>query len=121
MAGLLEVFEQAALPVQLGLCTAAYPGGSISAADFTALKSALLESLDTALQTQGPFEVVVLLLHGALSAAAQTDPESDLLQAVRRRIGPRPLVGVALDFHGNVGEGLVAAADVVVALSLIHI
>lgn len=115
MAGLLEAFEQAAMPVQLGLCTAAYPGGSISATDFTALKSALLESLDTALQTQGAFDVVVLLLHGALSAAGQTDPESDLLQAVRRRIGPRPLVGVALDFHCNVGEGLVAAADVVVA------
>ena len=37
------------------------------------------------------------------------------MQAVRTRVGPRPVIGVALDFHCNIGPGLVQAADVVVA------
>jgi microcystin degradation protein MlrC len=45
---------------------------------------------------------------------AVDDPESDLAGAVREVAGSIPLA-VVLDLHGNPGEGLVEAADVVVA------
>lgn len=88
----------------------AVPGPTVGAATWAALRDRLLASLERAL----PLDGVLLPLHGALVADGCDDPESELLAAVRGRVGSIP-VAVVLDLHGNPGDGLIAGSDILLA------
>ncbi|MCC6222597.1 MAG: M81 family metallopeptidase [Thermoleophilia bacterium] len=88
----------------------AVPGPTVGAATWAALRDRLLGSLERAL----PLDGLLLALHGALVAAGSDDAESELLAAVRERVGSIP-VAVVLDLHGNPGDGLIADSDVLLA------
>ena len=51
---------------------------------------------------KGPFDGVLLNLHGAMVAEGHPDAEGDLLCTLREEIGPDVPVVVTLDLHGNV-------------------
>ncbi|PRX09249.1 UNVERIFIED_ORG: microcystin degradation protein MlrC [Martelella mediterranea] len=112
MGGVLTALDLAEMPYEIGLCTAALPGGPIAADDFAMLEAELLESLDVLL-AEGPVSHVFLLLHGALLAEGCDDPEGDIARAVRERVGGAARIAVPLDFHANPGPGLIEAADIV--------
>ena len=88
----------------------AVPGPTVGAEAWAALRDRLLASLGRAL----PLDGLVLVLHGALVAAGSDDAESELLAAVRERVGSIP-IAVVLDLHGNPGDGLIADADILLA------
>jgi microcystin degradation protein MlrC len=61
----------------------------------------------------GAVDGVVMLLHGAASAADLDDVEGALLDSVRNVVGATP-VAVMLDHHANVTERMIGDADIVV-------
>lgn len=102
----------AALGLEAAPCfwAGAVPGPAVAAGTWAELCGRLLRQLERAL----PLDGLVLTLHGALVAAGSDDAESELLAAVRERVGSIP-IAVVLDLHGNPGDGLIADADILLA------
>ncbi|MEQ3624753.1 MAG: M81 family metallopeptidase [Celeribacter sp.] len=113
MGGVLSALAARGITPQIGLCTAALPGGPLTRAGFDTLLGELLDSLNTIL-AQGPLSHVFLLLHGALLVEGLDDPEALIARAVRAATGPGTRIAVPLDFHANPGQGLIEAADIVI-------
>ncbi|MCX5911090.1 MAG: M81 family metallopeptidase, partial [Deltaproteobacteria bacterium] len=65
------------------VAASATPGGKTPAKDWGHLSSAVLEACK-----EGPFEGVLLSLHGAMVTEDQDDAEGDLLRRLRGRLGP---------------------------------
>src|SRR6188768_1628319 len=91
----------------------AWPAGMATAETLEWMKQEVLSSLGKAL----PVDAVLLALHGSMSAEDHPDVEGEILEAVRKLIGPHiPLVST-LDLHANITPRMVAAAD---AMALYH-
>lgn len=66
-----------------------------------------------ALREQGPWDAVLLPLHGAAVSDTWPDADGELVRRVRALVGPQVPIGVALDMHANIAPQLVAHADIV--------
>jgi len=60
-------------------------------------------------------DAVYLDLHGAMVAEHQDDGEGELLERVRRIVGPQTPIVASLDLHANLTERMLACADTLVA------
>ena len=75
---------------------------------------ALLGELLDGLRSQVPFDGVLLVLHGAMSAQSYEDATGEILRAVRAAVGlGMPLVAT-LDLHANVTRRMVEQAGALV-------
>lgn len=95
--GFLQVLSRAGaevLPLVYTDCSAAGPA---SDAAFQHYRDEIIEGIAAA----GPLDGVLLFLHGAMTTPTRPDPEGDLLQALRNRLGPDLPVMVAFDLHAN--------------------
>lgn len=88
----------------------AIPGGPLARTAFDELLGRLL----TRLKAAGPLDGVFLSLHGALGVEGLPDPESFILEAVRDVTGGKPIAATH-DFHANLTERRVRAAETIVA------
>jgi microcystin degradation protein MlrC len=104
MAGFMSAADRYGWQAELAVAAACGPSGPLVEADWAALKARLLDA-------QGPFDGVLLALHGAMVTAGSCDPEGDLLSALRDRLGPHVPVVVTLDMHANVSPRMIAAGD----------
>jgi microcystin degradation protein MlrC len=66
-----------------------------------------------ALAGGGPWDAVLLALHGAAVSANHRDADGEILERVRRLVGPDVVIGVTFDLHANVSTRMVECADVV--------
>ncbi len=82
-------------------------GGPIPTEDHAALKAEILAGL----RDQGPWDGVLLDIHGAASAVGMDDMEGDLAAAVGEVVGPDALISSGMDLHGNVSRLLVETLD----------
>jgi microcystin degradation protein MlrC len=73
----------------------------------------IFDKIITALRDQGPWDAVLLPLHGAAVSDTWRDADGELVRRVRETVGPGVPIGVALDMHANVSPQLVANASVV--------
>ncbi len=89
----------------------ATPSGKVTREVFDHVSGALLK----ALEQQGPFDAILLCLHGAMVTEHLDDGEGTLLSLLRDRIGPVIPIGVTLDLHANVTDRMAALADVMVS------
>jgi microcystin degradation protein MlrC len=94
------------------LTASASPHGLVERDAYLQLKEELLQRLEETLPVAG----VYLSLHGAMEVEEIGDGESDLVAAVRERVGPEPLISASLDLHGNIAPALVDVADLLTAL-----
>lgn len=62
---------------------------------------------------QGPFDGVLLNLHGALTTPTRLDPDREIVERVRAVVGREVPVVVALDYHANLDAGILAHATAV--------
>lgn len=62
-------------------------------------------------EVQESIDGVLLFLHGAMTTPTRTDPEQEILQAVRDAVGPDLPVMVASDLHGNIDARFGDLAD----------
>jgi microcystin degradation protein MlrC len=91
----------------------AWPSGRATAETFEWLRDEMVGALERAMPVDG----VLLALHGALAAEGHPDVEGEVLEGVRRIVGPQIPVVATLDLHANVARRMVASAD---ALVLYH-
>src|SRR5215217_3349705 len=110
IAGLLDVLESAEIePVPL-LATFAMSGGTVANTTF----QALLDELLAGLREHGPFDGVLLALHGAMVSDGNDDPDGEIIAAVRAAIGSNTPLVVTMDLHANVTRRSVEHADTIV-------
>jgi len=78
-------------------------GGPVKAEDYQHFETHILEGVDRLLQTTN-LQGIYLSLHGAMGVEGRTDPEGDLLQAIRERVGSTLPIGVSHDLHANLTQ-----------------
>ncbi len=88
----------------------ATPSGKVTRAAF----EQIVGSIEEALRSQGPFDAVLLCLHGAMVAEHVDDGEGEILRRLRAIAGDRLPIGITLDLHANVTEAMAALASVIV-------
>jgi len=106
LSGFVEAARRAGYrrvePVPL-VSTWAIPGGPLTAGCLAALRDELCAAIDDA----GPLDGLLLSMHGAMGAEGSDDPEADLIEAVRERVGPDLPIAVTLDLHAQLGPRFV--------------
>lgn len=90
------------------LFTRLTPMGPITPEAFETLCGRML----AALEAQGPFDGVLLALHGAAVAEEFADADGEIARRVRALVGDDVVIGVSHDMHANVSHELVATVDV---------
>lgn len=93
-----------------GSCFWAMPGGMAGRSAYERMREEILAQLRAAL----PVDAVVLGLHGAMVAQNYDDCEADLLEHVRRMVGPEAVIGVELDPHCHLTVRRCEIADIIV-------
>ncbi|MBI1776620.1 MAG: M81 family metallopeptidase [Proteobacteria bacterium] len=89
----------------------AQPSAPPAQRDYESLRDEILADLEAAM----PVDMVLLMLHGAQMAAGYDDCEGDVLERVRRIVGPDVPIGAELDLHANVTSKMLANATVLMA------
>lgn len=77
--------------------------GTVTAEAFTTLLDQMIEQLEE----HGPWDGVLLALHGAQAAEGQDDADGEILRRVGELVGPDVPVVASLDMHANVSKGMV--------------
>ncbi|HEX7292660.1 MAG TPA: M81 family metallopeptidase, partial [Conexibacter sp.] len=70
--------------------------------------------LEQQLRAAGELDGLVLSLHGAMCAEETEAADAALAARARAVVGPHATIGVCLDLHGNITEGMLAPADFVI-------
>ncbi|WP_430391690.1 M81 family metallopeptidase [Dyella sp. 20L07] len=95
-----------------GLFTIAQPSGPTLQNVWESLRDEIV----AAVTSQGPFDVILLLLHGAMVATECDDCEADLVGRLRTICGPGTVIGVELDPHCHLSQTLIDLADAVILM-----
>ena len=95
-----------------GLHALAMPAGRTVRSVYEDLRDQLLAELKAAM----PVDIVALGLHGAMAADGYDDCEGDILERVRKIVGPKVAVGTEIDPHCHLTEKMVKNADVIVIM-----
>lgn len=89
----------------------ATPSGPVAQDAWDACAGAILE----AAMSKGPFDGVLLNMHGAMATVEYDDAEGELLKQLRAIIGPDVPVAITLDLHANVTDLMTEHADIICA------
>jgi microcystin degradation protein MlrC len=68
------------------------------------------------IRSKGPFDVVLLCMHGAMVSTECDDCEGDLIGRVRALVGEGTVIGVELDPHCHMTPAMAAGADAIVLM-----
>jgi microcystin degradation protein MlrC len=109
LSGFLDVCARQSVEVTPTCAAWAVPHGPVVPAAYKTLKREFV----TRIRDAEPIDGVYLSLHGSMVVEGLDDPDGDLLEAVKRLIGDRPLVA-SLDLHANVTAGMARSADILV-------
>jgi microcystin degradation protein MlrC len=110
LGGILDALNPADVQINPSIAACASPGGPVEQGVWENLRDELLTSVRQAMP-----DLILLDLHGAMVATGSTDPEGELLLALRDVTGPDVLIGVGLDLHGHITDEMCEAANVLVA------
>ncbi|MBO6519405.1 MAG: M81 family metallopeptidase [Rhodospirillales bacterium] len=89
----------------------ATPSGPVAQDAWDACAGAILD----AAMSKGPFDGVLLNMHGAMATVEYDDAEGELLKQLRAIIGPDAPVAITLDLHANVTDLMTEHADIICA------
>jgi microcystin degradation protein MlrC len=107
LGGFLEVAEREGWRTRFAVAADATPSGKLTPECWAHIKRAILDAVDR----QGPFDGILLALHGAMVTETTEDGEGELLGEIRRRIGAGVPVVSTLDLHANVTEAMARDAS----------
>ncbi|MBS3649344.1 M81 family metallopeptidase [Pseudaminobacter sp. 19-2017] len=85
----------------------AEPGGMVELAAYERILQLFLE----AIVDKGPFDAILLDLHGAMVVDGIGDGEGDFLRRFREAVGPEVMIAASLDLHANVSQAMVDNSD----------
>lgn len=86
----------------------AMPSGPVAPEAYAYLTGRILD----AVTREGPFDAILLDLHGAMVPEGMVDGEGPLLEKIRA-LAPATPIGVTFDMHGNMSQITMDSADVV--------
>lgn len=89
----------------------ATPGGKVTRQVHDMVTSEIL----AALQGDGPFDGILLSLHGAMVCEHADDGEGALLEAIRSAVGTQIPIAATLDLHANVTDAMARLCDIMVS------
>ncbi len=92
------------------LAAFAQPAGLTVRKVYEGFRGEILEDLRAAM----PVDIVLLSMHGAMTAEGYEDCEGDLLACVREIVGPDVVIGGELDLHCSITPKMVENADALV-------
>src|SRR6266705_3299890 len=107
LGGMIDEATRRGATLIPSVAAAASPAGFVTKDIYGHVKERMLRDLKAA----GAVDGVLLDLHGDMVPEGLDDGEGDLIQAVRRVVGPGVPIAVTLDFHGNLSETMVREAD----------
>ena len=113
LGGILDALNPADVQIIPSIAACASPGGPVEQGVWENLWDELLTSVRQAMP-----DLILLDLHGAMVATGSTDPEGELLLALRDVTGPDVLIGVGLDLHGHITDEMCEAANVSVLVDM---
>ncbi|HEY4114235.1 MAG TPA: M81 family metallopeptidase [Rhizomicrobium sp.] len=90
----------------------AQPSGKTVQSVYEAFRDEIL----TDLRYKGPFDVVLLFLHGAMVSQACDDCEGDILSRARAIVGPNVAIGAELDPHCHLTPQMIENATAIVLM-----
>jgi microcystin degradation protein MlrC len=67
-------------------------------------------------QSKGPFDIVLLFLHGAMVSTECDDCEGDLIGRIRAIAGPNAAIGAVLDLHCHLTDAMLTSASVIITV-----
>ncbi len=104
LAGFLSIGKQPGVEVVPLMFANTGPLGMITADAFERIAAEEMQLL----RDRGPWDGVLLVLHGAAVAANYHDADGEFAARVRAVVGPDVPIGCALDLHANLTEKLIA-------------
>jgi microcystin degradation protein MlrC len=96
----------------LSLFAYAIPSGTTVQSVYEGLRDEILADF----ADNGPFDIALLFLHGAMVATDCDDCEADLVSRMRALAGSAAVIGVELDLHCHLTRELVDVADAVILM-----
>jgi microcystin degradation protein MlrC len=110
VAGYLELTGDPGVELVPLVFSAPNPSGLIERDAFERVTGQIVELL----AAHGPWDGVLLALHGAAVAEGFPEADGEIVARVRALVGAAVPIGVTLDLHANLGPRIVAESDVVV-------
>lgn len=107
ISGFIEKANTLAFTLLPALWCAAPPAGKVDQLAYDTITDLLLEDITAASE----LDAIYLDLHGAMVTTALDDGEGHLLQRIRALVGEAIPIVVSLDFHANLTQAMVEAAD----------
>jgi microcystin degradation protein MlrC len=89
------------------------PGGAVPADVYESVRDEIVATLRAQQAEHGPYDGVLLDIHGAMTVVGRDDAEADLAAAVRAAVGPGTLISTTMDLHGNVPRELAELSDLI--------
>jgi microcystin degradation protein MlrC len=104
-----SLFREAGVDIVPTLYANALPGGTTEKQTYLELRNGVLNPISREEKIDG----IWLYLHGAMEVEEVGSAEADLVSEIRRIVGDRVPIAVALDLHANIPEGLVKHVNVI--------
>jgi microcystin degradation protein MlrC len=108
IAAYIDLAEDMRAEIISPVAAEAMPGGLVQKEAYAYLTGRILD----AVRTKGPFDAILLDLHGAMVPDGGVDGEGPLLAEIRK-LAPKTPIGVTFDMHGNMTQQTMDNADVV--------
>jgi microcystin degradation protein MlrC len=85
------------------------PMGTITSEAFETLVGRMINQLDE----RGPWDAVLLALHGAAVSEGHRDADGEIIERVRHVVGDAVPIGVTLDMHANMSRRMIDLPTVI--------
>ncbi len=107
LGAFIEAAEARGATIEVAVNATANPSGRVHDAAYEALADAIVKAV------RAGCDLILLDLHGAMATQRFDDGEAELLRRIRE-VAPDTPLALALDLHGNLGQAMLARADIVV-------
>ncbi len=106
LGGVVDAAEAAGAEVILPTLFRAQSGGPVEDAVYQEVREIMCDAARA-----GGFDAIVLPLHGGMLTPTLSDPEADLMRALRGIVGPAVPITTAFDLHAHVTPETLAPCD----------
>ena len=106
LGGIVDAAEAAGAEVVLPTLFRAQSGGPVEDAVYREVREVMCDAARA-----GGFDAIVLPLHGGMLTPTLSDPEADLMRALRDIVGPAVPIAAAFDLHAHVTAETLAPCD----------
>jgi len=103
------LFKEAGVRIVPTLYAIALPSGKVEKKTFLSFRDTILQIISR----ESPLDGVWLYLHGAMEVEEVGSGETNLISELRKIIGGKVPIALALDFHANMTERLVEETNVI--------